>query len=51
MIKWIDTETVKIIEKILEQGKTVEIRRRKNEIIIVEVSGKIKKHIVVDERR
>ena len=48
---WITKEDVKIIEKILAEGKSVEIRRRKNEIIIVEIHGKVKKHIVVDERR
>ena len=48
---WITKEDVKIIEKILAEGKSVEIRRRKNEIVIVEINGKVKKRIAVDERQ
>ena len=42
-------EAIKAINEILKHGGSVEIRKRKNEIVIVEIKGKIKYTITANE--
>ena len=44
----LDEKSIEIINEILSRDGTVEIRRRKTEIIIVEVRGKIKHRVITD---
>lgn len=42
----LDEKAVKIINEILSRGGTVEIRRKKGEIVIIELKGKIKYTVI-----
>lgn len=44
----LDKKSVEVIEEILKRGGSVEIRPKKNEIVIVEIRGKIKHKIPTD---
>ena len=46
----LDKNAIKIISEILSRGNSVEIRKRKNEIVIIEIQGKVKYSVAVDER-
>lgn len=39
-------EALKTIEEILKRGNTAEVRKRKNEVIIIEVSRKEKCNVI-----
>ncbi len=45
----LDEKAIKIIEEIVARGHTAEVRKRKNEIVIIEISGKLKHSIIVNE--
>ena len=38
---YLDEKAIKVIEKIISKGGSAEIRKRKNEIVVLEVSGKV----------
>ena len=42
-------EAIKVIEDILKKGGSVELRKRKGEIVIIETRGKLKYSITTDE--
>lgn len=44
-------EALKTIEEILKRGNTVEIRKRKNDIVVLEVTGKQRYIATVDGRQ
>ncbi len=44
----LDEKSIAVINEILKRGGTVEIRKRKDEIVIIEVKGKIKYSIAAD---
>ena len=44
----LDEKAVQVINEILKKGHTVEIRKRKNEIVILEMQGKIKHAIAIN---
>ncbi len=44
----LDSKAVETISKILEKGNSVEIRRRKDSIVIVEIQGKVKYTVTAD---
>ena len=46
----LDEKAIRTITEILSRGNSVEIRRRKNEIVIIEIHGKVKYSVAVDER-
>lgn len=41
----LDKKSIEVIEEILKRGNTAEIRKRKNEVVILEIKGKVK-HII-----
>lgn len=44
----IDEKALEIINEILSRGSTVEIRKKKDEIVIIEMKGKIKYTVGTD---
>lgn len=44
----LDESAIKVINEILSHGGSVEIRKRKDEILIIEIKGKIKHKVAVD---
>ena len=44
----LNEEAIRVINEILKHGGSVEIRKRKTEIVIVEIKGKIKYKISAD---
>lgn len=44
----LDEKAIKTISEILARGNSAEIRKRKNEIVVMEIQGKIKHRIAAD---
>lgn len=44
----LDDKALRTISDILARGNSAEIRKRKNEIVILEIQGKIKHRIAAD---
>lgn len=44
----IDEKALEVINEILKRGGTVEIRKRRDEIVIIEIKGKIKYSVSAD---
>lgn len=44
----LDEKALEIINEILSRGSTVEIRKKKDEIVIIEMKGKIKYTVGTD---